>query len=71
VDMFQYLTTYDHSLLWRTLRAIFAGGFFTTIHSITDVAAARAYLDKRIRIDLLHERVFRDWVCCLPRKDIL
>jgi hypothetical protein len=50
VDMFQYLTTYDHSLLWRTLRAIFAGGFFTTIHSITDVAAARAYLDKRIRI---------------------
>jgi hypothetical protein len=35
---------YDHSLFWRTRRAISAGGFLTTIHNITDVAAARAYL---------------------------
>lgn len=38
------LMTYDHSLFWRTRRAMSAGGFLTTIHNITDVAAARAYL---------------------------
>lgn len=38
------LMNYDHSLFWRTRRAISAGGFFTTIHNMTDVAAARAYL---------------------------
>lgn len=36
---------YDQSLFWRTRRAMSAGGFFTTIHSMTDVAAARAYLE--------------------------
>ena len=43
---------YDHSLFWRTRRAISAGGFFATIHNITDVAAARAYLEDWIRKDL-------------------
>ena len=34
-----------HSLFLRILWAISVGGFLTTIHNITDVAAARAYLD--------------------------
>jgi len=40
------LMNYGHSLFWRTRRDISAGGFFTTIHNITDVAAARAYLHR-------------------------
>ena len=45
---FYDLMSYDHSLFWRTRRVRSAGGFFTTIHSMTDVAAARAYLEGRI-----------------------
>lgn len=33
-----------HSLFCRTLRAMSEGGFFTTIQSITVVAADKAYL---------------------------
>jgi hypothetical protein len=47
--LFKTLRIYDQSLFCLTRRAISAGGFFTTIHSITDVAAARAYLDGGIR----------------------
>jgi hypothetical protein len=46
------LMNYDHSLFWRTRRDISAGGFLTTIHNITDVAAAKAYL-----IELMEDRV--------------
>src|ERR1700728_1458900 len=35
---------YDQSLFCRTRRDMSAGGFLTTIHSMIDVAAARAYL---------------------------
>jgi hypothetical protein len=43
---------HDQSLFCLTRRAISAGGFFTTIHNIMDVAAARAYLNGRL--GLLH-----------------
>ncbi len=45
---------YCQSLFWRTRREMSAGGFFTTIHSITEVAAARAYLS---RLELEIEKV--------------
>lgn len=35
---------HHHSLFCRTRRAISEGGFRTTIHSITEVAADNAYL---------------------------
>jgi hypothetical protein len=42
-----------HSLFCRTLRAISAGGFFTSIHNITEVAAESAYLrDVRTQIGI-------------------
>lgn len=68
--LFETLRLYDQSLFCLTRRAISAGGFFTTIHSITDVAAARAYLDGRAL-------GFTAWigvqgsVCYLPCEDIL
>lgn len=43
------LRLYGQSLFCLTRRAISAGGFFTTIHSIMEVAAARAYLGDGVR----------------------
>lgn len=45
---FYDLMIYDHSLFCLTRRDISAGGFLITIHNITDVAAARAYLKELI-----------------------
>jgi hypothetical protein len=72
------MMNYDHSLFWRTRRAISAGGFFTTIHSITDVAAARAYLKggfSKVNVRFGgHETCVGSWgtgIGDLPCKDIL
>lgn len=51
-DIFMILMNHDHSLFCLTRRAISAGGFFTTIQSITEVAAARAYLVIKVSITL-------------------
>jgi histone H3/H4 len=59
------LMTYDHSLFWRTRREISAGGFLTTIHNITDVAAARAYLGLLTGYRVLER------ICNIPCKNIL
>lgn len=60
---------YDHSLFWRTRRAISAGGFLTTIYSITDVAAASAYLGGGVnKAGVLIGGTAKDNVPC---KDIL
>lgn len=55
-----------HVLFSRMLRrAISAGGFLTTIHNITDVAAARAYLDKALGL------TGRGSISDIPCKNIL
>jgi hypothetical protein len=68
-ELSRTLRLHDQSLFCLTRRAMSAGGFLTTIHSITEVAAARAYLGGGVR--LLDVKMSRGWVCGLPCEDIL
>jgi hypothetical protein len=62
---------YDHSLFWRTRRAISAGGFLITIHNIIDVAAARAYLVGGVREGRGIGKALTAWIFHLPCEYIL